>query len=272
VSYLFVFSQVALDDVNAHVAKLGLDVDEFVALTREAIAEPSGNRETDFVRGLALSPAELEQAGVDSAWQELCKKLGRTYLAHPENPLWCALEDRIRKHKQDLRYARVIRPIGVRTLLVGVQKSSWDFRLMPDDELGEGGTEDELLDLLGDRLLPTVGIEEYLAPNPEARVLAVLATTVAAILSEDAAQKSDQRRRAKLVRPDVYENVIERIGLGKCFQVVRRFLELDHPEHIPRRIAWPRATDPERSIGILEYRGEREKYLRLNPPYFRKLK
>lgn len=270
-SRLIVFSQVTLDDVNAHVAKLGLDVTEFIALTHEAVEQPSGNRETEFVRGLALSPEELKQAGVGSAWQELCKKLGKTYLAHPQNPLWRALKKRVRKCEQDLRYARVIQPIGVRTLFTSIQKPSWDYRLMPDDELGGGGTEDDVFNLLADQLLSTVGIEEYLAPNPEARLLSVLATTVAAILSEDAAQTSDSRRRAKLVRPDVYERVIVGIGLGKYFQVVRRFLELDHPEHIPRRVAWPRATDPERSIGILEYRGERQKYLRLNPPHLRKL-
>ncbi len=266
------FPQVTLEDVHARIASLGLDVDSFLEQTRPALRDASGERDDDLVQSLFLPDAKLGEAGVDEVWQALAAKVrGGAVLAHPSSPTWTGLAETARRAPR-WRTAHVIRPSGVRTLMTSLDKPSWDFRLMPDDAIGASGTEDELYASLWSALRPTTGGAEYLEPDPETRALIVLATTVAAVLSEEVATKSDHRRGIKLVRPDVYERTIEGMGLGACLQAVRRLLEIDHPAHVPLRAAWPTARHPVRDVGILEYRGRREPYLALNAPALPRLR
>jgi hypothetical protein len=271
-STLLVFPQITLGDVYACVDTLGLDVAAFVEQTARHVPESTGDRDTDFVRSLFLSTEDLAEAGVDSVWRALSAKVrAGAVLSHPESRAWTSLAAWARK-RPDWRTAHVIQPVGVRTLTARVEKPGWDFRTMPSDTLGAGGTEEQLVAAVCERLQPTTGGHEFLAPDPQVRALTVVATTVAAVLSEEAAMKSDHRRGAKLVRADIYEATVEGMGLGEHFQTVRRILEIDHPSHVPIRVAWPRPSDPVRDLGILEYRGQREPHLALNAPTLRKLR
>jgi hypothetical protein len=94
----------------------------------------------------------------------------------------------------------------------------------------------------------------------------VLATTVAAALTEDFAQRSDPKRRGRHVRADVYERVITGMGLGEHFQVVRRYLEYDHTDYVHVETAWPRSSDPVRPIAFLRTEGPKDPYLVYHGP------
>jgi len=271
-SMVLVFPQITLSDVYACVASLGLDIDAFLALTGPRLPGSTGERDSDFVRSLFLSTEELHDAGVDTIWKALSAKVrAGAVLAHPDSRAWTGLAAWARK-RPEWRTAHVIQPVGVRTLTVRMEKPGWDFRTMPSDSLGGAGTATDLLDALRERIRPTTGGAEYLAPAPAIRALVVLATTLAAVLSEPVALKSDHRRGVRLVRPDIYEAAVVGMGLGEHFQSVRRVLEIDHPEHRPVRAPWPNPTDPVRDLGILEYRGQREQHLTLNAPPLPKLK
>jgi hypothetical protein len=271
-STLLVYPQVTIRDVHAQVQTLGLDVDEFLACAVPSVGGSSGERETDLVRCLHLPVEELERARIDPVWVAFCEKVqGGAVLAHRESPTWIGLA-RTARRIPEWRTARIIRPEGVRTLLACFEKPGWDFRYMPSDALGAQGTLAELLETLWERIRPTTGGHEFLGPAPEARALAVLATTLSAILSEEVAMRSDHRRGVRLVRPDVYERAVAGMGLGRCFQAVRRILELDHPDHLSLRTAWPTPEDPVRELAFLEYRGRRDSYLALNTPPLAKLR
>jgi hypothetical protein len=268
---IFVFPQVTLADVLACAATLGLEVESLLRRAGPGLAERTGDPETDLVGCLLLPDERLARHGVDPVWRALAEKVKRgAVLSHPASSAWFELTNETRR-ASGLRTARVVRPVGVRTLLTRFEKPSWDFRAMPSDDLGSDGTDEGLSAALYDAIRPTTGGPEYLAPAPRERALAVLATTLAAVLSEEPAQKSDHRRAAKLVRPDVYERAVEGMGLGAYFQVIRRLFELDHPDHPGLRAAWPRPADPVRALGFLEYRGRRDPYLALNGPRLTKL-
>jgi len=279
---LLVFPQITLADVVAQATSVGMEVGELLEATgpyfdrRVSLGEDDPRQardaETELVRSLFLPLDALLELGVSDVWQALAEKTQQgAVLAHPASPTFQGLSARARK-STGWRTAHVIRPVGVRTLMTQLDKPSWDFRPMPSETMGGSGTDANLMARLTQLVQPTTGGAELLARHPRPKLLAVLATTVAAVLSENAAQRSDHRRGAKLVRADVYERTIEGMGLGDCFQAVRRILEVDHPDHVPIALAWPRATDAVRDIAILEHRGQRDPYLALNAPLLTKLK
>ena len=279
---LLVFPQITLADVVTQATTLGLDVAELLDATgpyfdrRISLGEDDPRQardpETELVRSLFLPLEVLAELEVGDLWQALAEKTQQgAVLAHPASPTFLGLPVRARK-ATGLRTALVIRPVGVRTLMTQLDKPSWDFRPMPSETLGSEGADAELVARLTELVRPTTGSGELLGAHPRPRLLAILATTVTAVLSEDADKRSDHRRGAKLVRADVYERTVEGMGLGPFFQAIRRILEVDHPDHVPVQVAWPRPTDPVRDVAILERRGQRDPYLALNAPLLTKLK
>jgi hypothetical protein len=98
--------------------------------------------------------------------------------------------------------------------------------------------------------------------------LTLLATTLAAVLRDGAATITDNRLRARVLRPDIYEGAVEGAGLGKYFQAIRHLVEIDHPEHVRVPVNGP--GSPEQDFGLIEYRGRGDQYLLLNVPAAKK--
>jgi hypothetical protein len=144
----------------------------------------------------------------------------------------------------------------IKTLGVHLELGSWNkaWRL-PADGAPDDALVFELADVVARRIRPTLGGAEYLAETPDESALAVLAATVATLLSA----KENQRHYGRhiVLRQDAYEAIFQNLGLRNYFTAARRILEVNHPHHLPTEAAWPpgEGTAPRR-IAVLERKGD----------------
>ena len=210
------------------------------------------DHDANFVRCLTeVDAVDLAEAGVEQGWLELQATLVKgALLVHPSRK---ALRNALEK---DLRYSKIVMPL-TRTLRCKIEHVSWDKVTMPSDTLGSGTSLDELVDDIAAMITATPGGVSYLAPARAERALAVVATTLAVVLSDvKYCQRSPENAKHRLVRPDMFEAAVRSMKLERHFQIIRRLLELDHHHHVPMQVHWPRPIDPARPLGFLEQRGQ----------------
>jgi hypothetical protein len=254
---LAVLPQVTLHDVYSGVESFGLDVDDFIA---KVLASPSGDRDTDFLEAFTWS--ELEEFDVSDTWKKFAKENARS-VAHADNKAWTGRQQELRS-SYEYRDVRLLQPVGVRTLTSVLQKTGWDYERMPSTTVGAGGTLDALVADVAHSVYGTIGGAEYLRSDEEtpARALTVLATTLAAVLLDEAASITDARLRARILRADIYEGAARGAALGKHFQVIRRLLELHHDEHLRVPVNGPGSAMLD--FGFIEYSGRSNQYMKVN--------
>ena len=266
----------------------GLDTDHFISRTQrilDYVPDLPQGREMDLIRGLHDVPlgeepnvsgwfAPYADAGVSREWRKIVVRLrvqghpAATVLAHPE------VEDRIPPTSKEVngdlvleeqRLARgsvMLRP-AARTLGLSMQRrpGSWEEARVPPVTPAGAGDVEALADAVAAKIRPTLGGEKYLEPDPRARALAVLAATVAAVLSHESSLRWYGRK--VLVRGDVYRRVFEALDLADHFDAGRRVLEEAHPLHVAVQAPWPPGEGrcPE-NISVL---GHEDGFLTLHP-------
>jgi len=283
---LVLMRQVTLADVRA--AASHLDVPTFLRQTSALVPytpDVPTDEDTKLVRALIAIPlgagttiverlAPYQQAGVVGDWRKIVCELhlrGHSALAHPEavyggdytldgNGMLPA--GRVLGPRQ-----RLLRP-RARTLKVTLERKPGDSELARILPTPVAATSDALFDALVEelekRIRPTTGGDAFLAPDPASRALSVLASTVAAILSDASSQRGVGGLR--VVRADVYKGIFDALGLDDYFDVAREVLERDHPHHRSISAPWPPGEGVEgRDLGIVEYRGG---YMTLAPRAF----
>jgi hypothetical protein len=253
-AYRVVFTQVTLDDVRAHAATMRLDEGIFVEDAFGAFGEEvPADADEAFARALSLDDDDDAPEEMDERWSHVCETLRyKQRLATPSYPYWSAIIDEL---TEEYPAARVIRPVGVRTLDCRVNVGAWDGRQEPSNSIGDDAAPDAVVARLREQIANTIGGEQFLAPDPEGRALAVLATTLTAILADPDASVREPRG-TPLVRADVYEQAVASLGLDDLFQAVRRLLEADHEGYEPRLVSWPHPDSPKRPIGIIRSQGQ----------------
>jgi hypothetical protein len=252
-SHLVVFTQVTLDDVRAHAATMKLDEELFVADAHSAFGQKvPADADEAFARALSLNDDDDAPDEMDERWSHVCETLRyKDHLATPSYPCWPEIIDEL-KATPGYENARVIRPIGVRTLKCRMNIERADGREEPCGVTNPNATTNDVLTRVRGQIAKTIGGDQFLVPDPDGRALAVLATTLTAILADPEASERGPHGEV-LVRRDVYEKAVASIGLGDLLPAIRRLFERDHKDYEPHLVSWPDPASPKRPLGILTW-------------------
>jgi hypothetical protein len=256
VSRLYIFGQVTLDDVRAELAARGLEETALVERLLPILEQPSVGPDVDLTCCLT---AEGDFAGIftgeedetDAAWLDFYRVMQRSILTGS------TLHELRSVHARELRRGQTLLMSLKRTLPVSVLRRPWDQRDLPSATLGGRTSIKALAEALRARLLRTVGGRAFVERDPVRQPLVVLTHTLGVLLGHSYAQRSRPKLHWRVVRPDVYEDAAESLGLLGHFQTIRSVLEIDHPDYVS-----------ELGLGVLEYRGH-DQHLVLNAPHER---
>jgi hypothetical protein len=281
-SALVLLPQVTLADLLAEV--VDLDMPDFIAKTRPLlrhVPDVETDAATVIVRGLLEVPLAghatsfndllrpYEHVGVGRPWRQIAARLRirgggpMSSLAHAEAIGTSAYDTWIEGDVLHVGLVPILRGrdalLRPRSRTLGLrlrrQPGSSKAAVIPTSRESPAPQQDlvDLADAVAERIAPTIGGGAFLC-HPGAAI-AVLAATVAAVLSHTSSQRTFGNLR--VTRADIYERTFEALKLERYFAVARQILEVDHPRHIAIAGPWPPGEGAEvEDLAILRYQGD----------------